>query len=129
MILFSSLNGLNCFLLMLFCGCVVGVVYEIGYFIRKVIPLKIITIIVDAIFVFVSFIVFILAINYCNFGELRLFLLISFILGFVIERYSIGFLVAKILEFIYNYFIKKIIFKLKAYKGKHFGRKKVKKDC
>lgn len=114
---------------MLFCGCVVGVVYEIGYFIRKVIPLKIITIIVDAIFVFVSFIVFILAINYCNFGELRLFLLISFILGFVIERYSIGFLVAKILEFIYNYFIKKIIFKLKAYKGKHFGRKKVKKDC
>ena len=124
MILFSTLNGLNCFLLMLFCGCVVGIIYEVGFFIRKLIPLKITIFIVDAIFVVLSFIIFIFAINYCNFGYFRLFLLISFLLGFVIERVSIGFLVAKILEFIYNYFVRKIILKLKTFRGKHFGRKK-----
>lgn len=129
MILFSSLNGLNCFLLMLFCGCLVGVVYEIGYFVRKLIPIKITTILIDAIFVFLSFMVFIFAISYCNFGEFRLFLLIAFLLGFCLERVSIGFLVAKILEFIYNCFVKKIIFRLKKLRGKYFGRRKVKKNC
>lgn len=129
MILFSSLNGLNCFLLMLFCGCLIGVVYETGYFIRRLIPIKFITILVDAIFVLLSFLLFVFAINYCNFGEFRLFLLSSFLLGFVLERVSIGFLVAKILEFIYNCFVKKIIFRLKKLRGKYFGRRKVKKDC
>ena len=40
------------------------------------------------------------SINYCAFGEIRLYLFLGFVLGFFIERLSIGFLVAKSLKFI-----------------------------
>lgn len=114
---------------MFFVGLALGVVYEICFFIRKLFPFKIFTIIFDILFVFISFIVVLFAINFCAYGELRLYLFLGVFFGFFVERVSIGFLVAKSLNFIYNNFIVKLINKLKQFKGKHRGRKKVKKDC
>ena len=114
---------------MFFVGLSLGVIYEICFFIRKLFPLKIFTIIFDVLFVFISFVVVLFATNFCAYGELRLYLFLGVGLGFFVERVSIGFLVAKSLNFIYNYFIIKLINKLKKFKGKHRGRKKIKKDC
>lgn len=114
---------------MLFCGLVLGVIYEICLFFRKLLHFKIFTIIFDIFFVVVCFLLSLFAINYCAYGELRGYLFLGVVLGFFIERVSIGFLVAKSLDFIYNYFVIKIINKLKNIKGKHRGRRKVKKNC
>lgn len=125
MILFSSLNGLNSFLFMLFVGIVLGIFYEVCLFLRKVFVLKIFKVVFDVAFVFISFIVVLFAINYCAYGCIRAYLFLGLLLGFFTERVSIGFLVAKSLKFIYNYFVNK----LKKFKGRHRGRRKVKKNC
>lgn len=114
---------------MLFTGVVVGVFYEVCFFLRKIFVLNIFTIILDILFSLFSFILVLLSINYCAFGEIRLYLFLGLVLGFFIERLSIGFLVAKTLNFIYTCVIVKLINKLKQLKGKQRGRKKVKKNC
>ncbi len=37
-----------------------------------------------------------------NYGEIRLYLLISFVLGVVLERYTLGILFAKLFDYMYN---------------------------
>ena len=128
MILFSTLTQLNVFLFMLYCGLLSGVLYEIMYFIRKLLHFKVFEIICDVAFVVVGALLFVFAINYSNFGQIRLFLFLSFGLGFGLERISIGFLVAKFLEFIYNKFVLKIFNALKGLRRKTRGRKKVKNN-
>ena len=114
---------------MFFVGLLIGVFYEVCFFIRKVFVFKVFTIVLDIFFVAISFVAVLFAINFCCFGELRLYLFLGLLFGFFLERVSIGFLVAKTLKFIYNNFVVECIHKLKKLKGKHRGRKKIKKDC
>lgn len=128
MILFSTLTQLNVFLFMVYFGLLSGVFYEVIYFLRKTLHFKVFEILGDIVFVSSSALLFVFAINYSNFGQLRLFLFVGFVLGFVLERISIGFLVAKFLEFIYNKVVLKIFNALKGLRRKTRGRKKVKNN-
>jgi len=49
--------------------------------------------------------------NIVNFGEFRIFVLVSFVIGFIIEQRNLGFLVDFVFKKIYNFF-GKIIKKL-----------------
>ena len=62
-------------------------------------------------FAFYSRYYFLFSVNFTNYGEIRLYILASFFLGFAIERISIGTMLAKVFNFLYNIFsrlIKKI---------------------
>ena len=63
-------------------------------------------ILADIIFSIVSILLFIILINKINMGEIRLFLLLGYILGFTIERITLGKLFAKGYKNVYNKIIK-----------------------
>ena len=95
------------FITMLYCGIIVGLLYEISVFACKIVKNNLIfRNVVDIIITILGSFLFIFAINNTHFGYFRVYLLASFIVGFVLERVSIGFLVAKICEFVYNKTIK-----------------------
>lgn len=88
-------------------GIVAGFVYELGLFVRRLFKDNVaVSVVVDfvtaiiagAIFVFVE-------LKYLNFNIYG-FGLASFVLGFVAERISLGFLLAKIFRAIYNVIVK-----------------------
>lgn len=66
----------------------------------------VLTIIFDIIFVLIATVVFVVGLQFCNYGQFRLFLLINYIFGFVLQKISIGDLVAKFFKLIYNLVIK-----------------------
>ena len=103
----DNLSYNMCFCTMLYLGILIGVLYEITVFISKIVKSNIVfRQIFDGIVVFVAGLVFIVAINMLGNGQFRLFFVIGYLLGFWLERTSIGFLVAKICEFVYNKGIK-----------------------
>ncbi len=91
---------------MLYLGLILGLIYEITAFICKIIKYKAIRHILDILVVFVGFLAFIVAINLLGGGKFRFFFVIGYLLGFYLERTSIGFLVAKVCLFVYNITIK-----------------------
>lgn len=84
-------------------GIIAGAVYGVGYFFRMASNFnKIITIFIDIAVSMVAGILFV----YCSFiitaGIVRIYHIIAFMLGFGIERISIGNLFANILSLVYN---------------------------
>ena len=67
---------------------------------------KLINFILDLIFSIGAIFLLITCLNVVNYGEFRFYLLISFIIGYFLERISIGFLVDFILKKLYNLTIK-----------------------
>ncbi len=81
--IFSTQNQFNCFLIFIFFGIILGVLFSIQniLFLRK--NEKFIKkIILDCIFYMFFSIFFIILINFFNFGKFSLTLLLAFILGF-----------------------------------------------
>ncbi|MDD4211088.1 MAG: spore cortex biosynthesis protein YabQ [Clostridia bacterium] len=92
-------------------GVLGGVLYELKVLSAKPFKNKIINILFDAIFCVLLALLFLFSVNFTNYGEIRLYILASFFLGFAIERISIGTMLAKVFNFLYNIFsrlIKKI---------------------
>ena len=91
------------FLGMLYFGVLSGAVFEAKNLVCKTFNnQKFVCLVTDIAIVTFCSIVFVVAKNLLNFGEFRLYLLIAFVLGNIIEHISIGFLVEKIFLFLYN---------------------------
>lgn len=129
--LFETLKQFYISLGAIYFGLVAGIIKDIINFFRKPIKNKVVQNILDFVLVLIFSFLFVICINIINFGEFRFYLLIVFIVGFIIERMSLGFLVDFVLEKVYNFFVKliKILAKTKFIK-RIFGLdyKKRKKD-
>lgn len=98
----SSILQTQDLLIMMSLGLLLGIFYGILN-IKNTIKENIITrIISDIIFVFIATITYIFSIQKINMGSLRLYLFIGYILGFFIERISLGKLFAKGYKSVYN---------------------------
>jgi len=96
-------------LFMLYIGLVMGIMYEIILFVTKLTKHnKFVICVLDIIFALALCSAFIFGVQYCNYGKFRLFLLVTYIFAFVIERTTLGDLVAKFINLIYNLVIKLI---------------------
>lgn len=102
--LFETLKQFYIALGTIYFGLLAGISKDISNFIKKPIKSKILKNIIDVITVIVFSLLFILCINVVNFGEIRLYLLVVFLLGYVLERISLGNLVDFILDKVYNLF-------------------------
>ena len=106
MLFVSNSNNLAFFTL-LYWGVIVGLLYEISVFVCKITKNNLILRnCLDIIITLLGGFLFIISINYVNYGYFRFYLLTTFIAGFTLERISIGFLVAKFCDFVYNKTIK-----------------------
>lgn len=92
--------------IMMICGLFLGIIYEVLNIIPNLKKNIVLQITADIIFSFISLFSFIIIINVLNRGEIRLFLLIGFLLGFVIERITIGKLFAKTYKKMYTFIVK-----------------------
>lgn len=89
-------------LIMLGLGLLLGIFYGILN-VKNTIKENILSrIICDIIFIFVATSTYILAIQKINLGSLRLYLFAGYIIGFFIERISLGKLFAKGYKSVYN---------------------------
>lgn len=107
--LFVTESNNFAFFMMLYVGIVIGLLYEISIFVCKITKNNLVLRnVFDILITIIGSFLFVFAINYANFGYFRVYLLAVFVLGFVLERVSIGFLVAKVCDFVYNKIIKLI---------------------
>lgn len=105
--LYETLLQSQIFLTMLYYGILCGIIFECKNLIDRTFKKNFfVCLVTDIAFMLISSIIFILAKNFANFGEFRLYLLISFIIGIFIEHISIGFLVEKIFLLLYNGVVK-----------------------
>jgi len=128
--LFETLKQSYLFLGSLYFGLISGIIKEIFiFFINLFNKNKIIKFILDLIYMIILSLIFILCLNIVNYGEFRIYLLISFILGYFIERKSLGFLVDFIIKKLYNFInlLVKKINKLKIFKRINLNESKYRK--
>ena len=100
--LYETLKHGVIFLSMLYFGILGGILYEWKVLIVKLLQKKWTQRISDILFCVVLAVLFFLSAQFTNYGEIRAFLLFSFFLGFLLERISIGFWLAKLTKFLYN---------------------------
>lgn len=94
------------FTIMLLLGVILGIIYGLLNFHSKIKLVFALQIISDLIFSLIAFGIFTLAINKINYGEIRLFLFSGYILGFIIERRTLGKLFAKGYKRVYTNLVK-----------------------
>lgn len=107
MTLFSTAGQFYLFLWSLSFGCIIGIFYEVCVFFRRLFKFRLyINIIFDLIFAGLTTGLFLLYFTYvCNF-QIRFFIFLGIIPGFFSERISIGKLIAKICDMLYNTYSK-----------------------
>lgn len=97
--LFETLKQSYIFLGAIYFGLICGILFEIlQFFLGK--KNKVFILIKDVLFSLLSTILFIICLKLVNYGEFRLYILLAFIVGFILERTTIGFLVEKLIQFI-----------------------------
>lgn len=110
--LFESLKQSFLFLGSIYFGLLIGIIKNsINLLINSFKKNKIITFILDLVFMIIFAFLFVFCINVVNFGEFRIYLLCGYLIGFVLEMKTLGFLVDFSLKKIYT-FIKFIYSKL-----------------
>lgn len=117
--LFETLKQSYIFLGSIYFGLLGGITKNIiNLLIKACKNNKITTFILDLIFMIIFSFLFIICINIVNFGEFRIYLLIGYLLGFILEIKTLGFLVDFVLKKIYNFinFIGKKLLKFKIVK-------------
>ena len=98
----SYVLQLKDFSIMLGIGFLLGVFYGIINIANRIKRKLFIQIVCDFIFSIVAFGVFFVLINIINLGEIRLFLVIGYIVGFTLERITLGKIFAKGYLNVYN---------------------------
>lgn len=104
-------------------GILGGVLYELKAIIAKPFKTKAINIVLDVVFCFLLSLIFLFTVHFTNYGEIRLFILLSFFLGFMLQRISIARVLAKVFYFLYNVFAR-LIKKVKLPKILKFAKGK-----
>lgn len=102
----SYVLQLKDFCIMLGIGVILGIIYGILNIPNKIKTIRAIQIISDILFSAIAIISFIIFINLINMGEIRFFLCLGYILGFIIERITLGKLFAKGYKYVYNKIVK-----------------------
>lgn len=102
----SALYEYKVFIIFVLLGLLAGAAYGITQFIIFVVKNKLFTHIAEFCFACVLGGGLFLGINFYNFGVFRLYLLVCYLLGFYIERKTIGKLFAKLYALVYNYVVK-----------------------
>lgn len=116
--LYETLYQGQIFLVMLYFGLLTGVFFEGKNLVERAFSKnKTICVVLDTLFMVLSALIFIYAKNLANYGEFRIYLLLAFGLGIVLEHISIGFLVEKFFVGVYN-ITKKIGRKIFCHKPK-----------
>ena len=113
--LFQTLLQGKLFLIFLFFGIVIGVFYECCYLIQNVFKNRVIDFFLDLFYGIVIGVLFIFITNLFNYGEFRFYLLLAYILGFIIMRKTVGYLVRKMIKFLCNK-LKQLVLYLKSNK-------------
>lgn len=103
--LYETLRHSLIFFGMLYFGIMSGVFYQVKQTVFKPFKAKWVQIAADILFCITLALLFLIGINFVNYGEIRLFLIISFILGFYLTQISIKQVVASSLNFVYNFII------------------------
>ena len=106
--LYETLKQSYIFFGMLYFGLLAGVLYEVKLLIEQVLNKKIFQITLDILFCIIFGLIFIYATSFTNYGEIRLFIILSYLIGFFIVRISVGSVLAKVFNFLYNNIIKLI---------------------
>lgn len=109
MLLYETLSQPIIFIIALFIGMGSGLIIDLRHYVYFLCNNnKIVGVVLDLIATLLCcFIFFCLVLNF-NFGEMRLYLIISFVCGLLIERFSLGLIVAKLSRLCYNKFRKLI---------------------
>lgn len=102
----SNIFQMKSFCIMLFLGLLLGLIYGILNITNSIKEQLIFRIISDLLFSISYTLIFIIAINKVNLGQIRLYLIVGYIIGFVIERITLGKLFAKGYKNVYNLLIK-----------------------
>ena len=87
-------------------GILLGIFYGILNIINNIKEFLIVRIVCDIVFTITATLTFIILVQKINFGSIRAYLLVGYVLGFIIERISIGKLFAKGYKRVYNLIIK-----------------------
>lgn len=98
----SYVLQLKDFSIMLGIGFLLGVFYGIINIANRIKRLLLIQIICDLIFSIVAFGTLIIFVNIINMGEMRFFLIMGYIIGFTLERITLGKIFAKGYLNVYN---------------------------
>lgn len=105
--LYETLSQPLLLIIFIICGIISGFIFDIGNFIKFLCSSKKFPcFVIDIIETFFSLTILFLSNLKFNYGLIRIFPLIIFILAFTIERLTIGKLVAKIYLSCYNFIIK-----------------------
>ncbi|GHU99588.1 hypothetical protein FACS1894211_05250 [Clostridia bacterium] len=95
------------FLICLAFGAGIGVVYEAGYILRFCGKFRLaVSFAVDLVFFAAAALLLIGGIRLADDGDVRLYSIFAFAAGFCVERLTLGFLVAKCTNWVYNCLIK-----------------------
>lgn len=116
--LFETLKQSYIFLGALYFGLILGTIYEIISFFFKN-KKKFFVLIKDFLFSVVATILFVICLKLVNYGEFRLYIFLAFVVGFILERTTIGFLVEKLMQIICKFF--QLVYN-KLMKNKFFKR-------
>lgn len=104
------------FLWLVLAGIVFGLLYEAGLFIRRIFNFNtIITIVTDFVVFCIMGLEFFYAIYFANNGIVTWYEVLGFFVGFLLERLSVGKMLANILNLVYNV-VRKLISLLKKIK-------------
>lgn len=98
----SYLLQLKDFFIMFLFGIIIATIYNLLNICNYVKIRMFNQIIVDIIIFVIGTLTFIILINKINMGDIRLFLLIGYLLGIIIEQITLGKLFAKIIKKVYN---------------------------
>jgi hypothetical protein len=91
------------FLICLAFGAAIGAVYEVGYIARFCGKFRlVVSVAVDLLFFAAATLLVLLGIRLADDGSIRLYSVSAFALGFCAERFTLGFLVAKCTNWVYN---------------------------
>lgn len=117
--LFETLKQSYIFLGSIYFGMLLGIIKNaINLIIKAFKNNKIITFILDLLFMLIFGFLFVICINIVNFGEFRVYLFAGYLSGFILEIKTLGFLVDFVLKKIYTFikFLGKKLLKFKFIK-------------
>ena len=100
--MFVSSNQFYFFIESLFMGVLLGLCYEIFYFLKMILKRKILDQIIDFLFLPVVCIVYLKMSEILNFPNFRLYIFMGVLLGFLIYRLSFYEMLAKVFSLVYN---------------------------
>lgn len=107
MLLYETLSQPLIFIIMFSIGLGSGLLFDLRRYISFLcLKNKKVNIFLDIFFTIIVCGILFISNLYFNYGEFRFFSILAFIIGFTIQRFTLGMLVAKVSCLCYNYFVK-----------------------